>query len=261
MKALIVCENLKNYIRAKEIISGQVHSVFDNACNIEAEDKFITLLTKNKIMVPMSVVIDTTKQGFKELNFMQNSKVHFSEIGIYCEDNNLLIEFDKASIWSPDVIKQSLGLSEEELLQNIEILEEGISKYVKSYGISPLISYLSREMPEIELKIPQVEFTDKSFQFIKLRFLDFIKALLLGDLNTIENKTEKVIGFGMGLTPAMDVFIGGIMISFVYLGRYYELQTSKILEFNRKIVSKSLNKTTKVSYEMLNLASTGTNDL
>lgn len=257
MKALIICENLKKYIEDQGMIRGRVHSVFDNACNIETEQKFITLLTENRVMSPMSIVVDTAKQGFKKLGFMQTSEVYISEIGIYCNSSNLLIGFEKALMWYPGVTKLCLGLCEKELLKNIEILEEGISKYVKPCGIAPLISCLSRERPEVELKIPQIEFTDKSFQFIEPRFLDFIKVLLLGDLNTIDDKTGKVIGFGVGLTPAMDDFIGGIMISFVYLGSYYKLPTSKILEFNRKIISKSLNKTTKVSYEMLKLASTG----
>ena len=91
MKALIICENLKKYIEDQGMIRGRVHSVFDNACNIETEQKFITLLTENRVMSPMSIVVDTAKQDFKKLGFMQTSEVYISEIGIYCNSSNLLI--------------------------------------------------------------------------------------------------------------------------------------------------------------------------
>jgi hypothetical protein len=258
LKALFICKNLLEAIRREEIVQGQVHSVFNNACNIETDHEFITLLCKDKGMAPMGVIVDSGEQvNFKNLKITQNCIFNFSVNGIYCKEKNIFINLYGAEKWFPGVIVKPFNCLENELLENIKTMEFGLISQGKLYGIGPLISMLSYELPDLGLLPFQIYSPDKGFEFIKYRFLNFIQALVTAQMKGITEIAENIIGFGPGLTPAMDDFISGVIISFIYLGNYYKLNIPKIYEFNRKIVSKGMNKTTRVSSEMLKHSSIG----
>lgn len=262
MKALMICESLLDVIKRKEIIEGYVHSVFNSACNIETEHEFITLLSSDKNMAPMSILLDSQGQvNFKDLKITQNSRFIFNLNGINNIEKNIFINLDNVKTWFPGVIIKSINCLEKQLLENIRVLEIGLSAYGKFYGIGPLISLLSCELPDLQLKHFQIYSYDKTFEFIKYRFINFIKDLLNLDMEGVAEKAEGIIGFGPGLTPAMDDFISGLMISFIYLGNYYNLDVSQIYKLNKKIINQLLNKTTKVSSQMLKHSAIGeTND-
>ena len=177
LKALLICENLIDLITREEILQGQVHSVFNNACNIETKHNLITLLCKDKIMAPMSAIVDTGERvNFKDLKVTQNSKFYISVIGFYCKEKNIFISLCGAKKWFPGVEVKSFNCSENLILENIKTMELGLSSKGKLYGIGPLISMLSHELPGLGLLPFQTYSTDKSYEFIKYRFINFIKS-------------------------------------------------------------------------------------
>lgn len=258
MKALLICENLIDAIKRKEIVKGYVHSVFKSAVNIETEHEFITLLSSNKNMAPMSILVqDEEKINFIKLRITQNLKFMFDVNGIYNDEKNIYIKLANVQTWFPGLLIESSRCSERELLENLKVLEDGLSKDGKFYGVGPLISILSDEFPDLQLKRFQIYTYEKAFEFIKYRFIDFIKDLLKVDMGKIAQRAKCIIGFGAGLTPAMDDFISGLMISFKYFGNYYNLNALHIDKLNQNIISLALNKTTKVSSQMLKHSAIG----
>lgn len=258
LKALFICKNLLKAIAAEEIVQGRVHSVFKNACNIEASGKFITLLSNKKNMAPMSILIDSSRKfDFKKLNITQNLYFNFNVNHIYCSERNLFIRLDEAQKWSPHVSIRSSNITEKELANNIKIMEIGLNTHGKLYGIGPLVNVINNELPNLKLFSFKIHYIDESFKFIKNRFLKLIRALEILDIDEIAQIGGSIIGFGSGLTPAVDDFISGLMICFIYLGYYYKLNISLIYEFNSKMISEGINKTTKVSSEMLKHSSIG----
>lgn len=258
MKALFICENLMKAIKRKEIVKGRVHSVFDNACNIETDHEFITLLSPEKEMAPMCVIAGNGSQvNFKKLNLIKDLIFNFSVSSICCSEENIFISLDGVQMWFPGVLAEFSNCMEEEVLENIKTMETGLIKYGKLYGIGPLAGILKDELPELELSGLKACSPDKNLEFIRHRFLSFIKAAANGDAGRITQAAENIIGFGPGLTPAVDDFISGIMISFIYSGHYYKLDVPRIREFNRELISKGLGKTTRVSWEMLRHSAAG----
>lgn len=258
MKTEYICEDLMDYIRKEKFVEGHVHSVFKNACNIETKMKFITLLSKGKYMAPMSLTLDN-QEGFNfiSLGIKQDSRVEINVNVIkICEGKNYIDLYD-AKMWFPKPILMPSVLKEENILDNIKLIENKLKTEGKLYGMGPLINMLNEEIPELNLVTFHIDYADNNFQFIKRRFISFIKALKEGDINIITYEGEHVIGFGAGLTPSVDDFICGVMISFIYLGNYYKLNMTLIYEFNKELIKRGLNKTTKVSSEMLKHSSMG----
>jgi hypothetical protein len=258
LRGLFICENLQNMILKRGILRGSVHSVFENACNIECEDFFITLLSKGKRMSPMSVIVDNGgKVDFKDFNITQGLIFEFSESKIYCLQRNLFIEINNAKACFLGVEIKASNCMEYELLESIKIMGQGLKKHGKHYGMGALLNILADKMPELELILLNECAFDISFEFIRDRFMNFIHALIKADVEGIGNIAQCVIGFGCGLTPAMDDFISGLMVTYIYMGNYYRLNNELIYEFNSKVISLSLNKTTRVSAEMLKHSSVG----
>ena len=258
LKGLIICEDLQKIILKGEIVRGYVHSVFKNACNIECDNLFITLLSKGKKMSPMSVIVGGFQQvDFNDLNIKQGLKFEFSKNEIYCSQRNLFIEMNDVCNWSSHVKMITKNCSENQLLENIKIIEQGLRTFGKFSGMGPLINMLGGKLPGLKIATFNQYPFDKNFEFIKDRFINFIYGVVKANVDEIGCRAESVIGFGCGLTPAMDDFIGGLMISYIYMGSYYKLDNARIYEFNNKIINSSLHKTTRVSSEMLKHSSVG----
>lgn len=252
LKGLFICENLKNVILKRGVLRGQVHSVFKNACNIECEDLFITLLRSGKKMSPMSVIVESLGQvEFNSLNIKQGLIFQFTENEINCAGVNLFIDMNNAKTWCSRAGMNVSNCTENELLENIKIIGQGLNTHGKKYGMGPLLNRLAVRLPELKLaSFSECDF-DKNFEFIVDRFMNFINAVIKADMDGIGYIAQSVIGFGCGLTPAMDDFISGLMIAYIYMGTYYKLNLVHLYKFNNKIIGSGLQKTTKVSSEML----------
>jgi len=258
LKGLFICEDLQKIILKRGIMRGYVHSVFKNACNIECDDLFITLLNSSSKMSPMTVLVEGLENiGFNGLGITQGLTFQFSENKIYCAGVNLFITMDNIKKWSSTVEINTSNSSEQQILERIVIIEQGLKIYGNHYGVWPLVNMLSGSLPQLELfSFYQVAF-DKSAEFIGDRFLNYIKAVISADVIIIADRAQRIIGFGRGLTPAMDDFISGLMISYIYMGSYYKLNLTQIYEFNSKMISLGIHKTTRVSSEMLKHSALG----
>lgn len=258
MKAFIICENLKNAIAYNEITNGFVHSVFAQACNIETDNALVTLLSRGKEMAPMSVIVgDEDKIDFLKIGISTGFKFHFNADYIHCSEKNIRIDLDGAGSWFPGMEADYAAGEWEDLVENMKTLEAGISIYSKHNVISPLVSLLKKELPDLGISAFQTQAQDKSIEFISYRFLGFIRSLLKRDIKGAVEKAGAIIGFGPGLTPSMDDFICGIMVAFVYMADYYKLDISKVFEFNRSLLDGNLSKTTRISAEMLKHSAAG----
>ena len=258
LKGLFLCKNLQDIISKRGKLRGRVHSVFGNACNIECDDLFITLLSKGKKMAPMSVIVDHGgKVNFKDLNITQGLIFEFSDSEICCKEKNLCIDINNAKTCYLGTQWKFSNCSQHQLLENIKILEQALKIHGKHQGMGPLLNMIVSKVPELEL-VPLHKYTfDTSIEFIRDRFMNFIHALIKADVDGIGQIAQRIIGFGCGLTPAMDDFISGVMVTYIYMGSYYKLNCEQIYEFNSKVISLGLNKTTRVSAEMLKHSSMG----
>ncbi len=264
MEALFISKDLLEYIKNNTTIIANVHSIFNNACNIEFKEKLITILTKDKIMAPMSIVIDNQEGfDFKKLKINSNSKFVFTDEFIICSNFTFKVNLKKGKIYNPNIKKIDNYIEEEILLKNLIKMKDILFEYGKLDFFYPLIADIKNSINnelvyKLRIMNPEklrnglsLKNNDKSYLFIKDKFIEFLKAIISFDISNIEDYASNIIGFGFGLTPSIDDFISGLMISIIYLGDYYNLDIKNIYKFNNKLITKSISKTTKVSSEML----------
>ncbi len=260
MNATIICKELYDYIQ-KNQPKGQVHSIFDNSLNIlDENNQFITFLSPNKPMSPNSIKI-RENSSFLDSDFRQGQKLAFFKDYVSIQDSSKEIYYSKASLWdkSPILFTGSTlikapveNVSNKLKKMGIFILEEG-----KKDGIVPLLKTLKGRIKGVELLLDSNITLSKREEFIRERFLSFIDSYIKEDLDDVSTKASRVIGYGIGLTPSMDDFLSGIMVSQIYLSSYLNLDLKKAHELNNSIIKHIENKTTLVSQEMMRYASKG----
>jgi len=258
MNAITICEMLASQIENELVLKTKVHSIFKNACNlVTSRDEFITLLNSDRKIYPMSVVIEGADIDFTTLKMVPGTKITLGKRSNCCEKEDLFINVFKAKKWNSEPNLEFTHVSCEQLEKNIKSLEEGLNLFGRFDFTAPLV--MSLKKADINLKCNEV--LDKKYEFILHRFSKFIELIIENNLNEIPALTKKLIGFGIGLTPSLDDFISGLMVSLIYLSSYFSYDTNEAYILNSGIISCGLTGTTRVSSEMLKFSSVGKTSL
>ena len=258
MNATTICEMLASRIESEIVLKARVHSIFKNACNlVTSKYEFITILNFDRKIYPMSVVIEGEDIDFTTLNMVPGTEFTLSKGSICCGKKDLFIDVSKAKKWKSEPDLDFTHVSYEELEKNIVNLEEGLNLYGRFDCTAPLVMSLKNA----DIKLNCNEVLDIKYEFIQHRFSKFIELILENNLNEIPDSAKKLIGFGIGLTPSLDDFISGIMVSLIYLSKFYNYDTNEAYILNSGIISCGLTGTTRVSSEMLKFSSVGKTSL
>lgn len=250
-----ICDNLQRKIQHKNF-TGVVHSVFHSAFNvITSDNEFIIFLNCSKPMSPNSIRI-SDNISFFIFGIEPGMRLYFNHNYIRVEDLGIDIIIEMASKWNVNPTFTYLKDSSNNVFLKLEIMKDFLENSHKLEGILPLLTVLNEKYNGFELISIRGQITDKNIIFMKDRFLRFIEAYIEEDF-IISDRVSKIIGFGVGLTPSMDDFISGLMISRIYLYDYLNKNLDACFKFNELIVKNIDGKTTRVSEEMLKYSSKG----
>jgi len=256
MNVECICIHLLKNIRQNNL-TGVIHSVFDNALNIlTSNSQFITVLSSSKPMSPNAIKLQDDV-SFLKLGIKSGMKVSFTDRYAYLEKLNIFLNYGKAKKWSGIPAFPAFKDSEENVNRKMKIIKDFLMKKGSAEGIIPLLSTLKERVNDFELTLSDNRPLNSGEQFVKERFLDFIEAYIKEQKEQIGDKIIKIIGFGAGLTPSVDDFICGLMISRVYLFNYFNKDFNEAIDFNEQMIKKVDGKTTRVSEEMLKLCAKG----
>lgn len=250
MIAFQICSDLYKWIQYTDRY-GEIHSIFKSTINILSDDgKFIPIVINNKPMSPHSIKL-SENIDFRNLDIHMGYRVRFTKSSLTI--SNINIYYKEPKLWDKKTKLVSSKDTYENLQFKIEIISDFILDKGNKSGIFKLMKFISKDLSPFE----DIPLEDQSQLFIKDRFINFIHAFRNYELNSINSHSKKIIGFGPGLTPSMDDFISGIMISNIYLSHLLDLNMEKAYRINQEIISDIDKRTTLVSEEMLKQSSTG----
>ncbi len=254
MRASHICKDLYEWTLVEEK-QGIIHSVFKNSINILGEDsRFISVITSNKPMCPNTIKVDilhsfdagSINAGEKG-GFIKNSFIS-KHLNIYYGD---CILWDKRMDFSYE--KDNL----ENLLLKLQLMGKFILYHGNKNGIFTILQSLKGQLDYVSDIFDKNYTLGKRDLFVKDRFLEFIKSYRDSKLEEVNQNSKRIIGFGQGLTPAMDDFLSGMMIANVYISHFLRLNIENAYSLNSSIVKDINNRNTLVSEEMLKLSSIG----
>lgn len=255
MKALMVSSDLESLLKGQEV-SGSVHSVFKNVINIKIRNNLIAILSKNVPMSPESIKLNELI-NFKNLNIEKDMTVIINKNEFKIEESKIIIYLNDYDYWNSSPCFEYKKAKLKDVIEKIKYLENYIYLNGDLDGLSSIIFPLGNSISTLNsYKNIEVKNDNKYVKFIFERLVDFIKAIQNDDVN-LNIYSSKIIGFGPGLTPSVDDFISGLMISLIYVSEYFNYPLDEIYNINNKIVNNIDNKTTELSKQMLKNSASG----
>lgn len=206
----------------------------------------------------MSVAIDGKGNfDFTALNIYKDMEFILHKRRIYNADAGIYIDVSDAKRWNSEPELNFNPVSHSSIEKNLQSLERGINSFGKFSFIAPLVICLRENYSWFSANIHSNEELEEKYKFIVERFCEFINLVIQNNLDEVSYSAKKLIGLGVGLTPSMDDFISGLMVSLIYLTKYYGIRISEAYNLNSAIIRQGLEGTTRVSTEMLTLSSVG----
>ena len=212
----------------------KVHSKFEHSVNLIDENGcLITILDKTKVMMPYSIMIPF-------LSFVNDEEF------ILCDGKMMSKRKQCIDLMGFDPYDGFiLGINGKVDWKRIEIHFKELDRFLKDYGsrdgMLPLV------MNEKLSKINNIIYND---------YCDW--------LHSYENRkkdftilTQKMVGFGTGLTPSFDDLLCGLIISDLHFYKGKTDQFDKNTKNYKGILSDCKKKTNTISYHMLEMASDG----
>lgn len=220
---------LFHLIKEKKVVNINIKSVFNTSLSGYSGEYFITLLNKDKELLPMSIVLSGTIDDLSPY-----PTFHF--MGSECESANLFYD-------AHTVIEDLHAHKEDWVVLPNKILIElkhFLYKHAMKDSFYPLLSRTKMMGLSATKEIGLLG--NESFFLEKLN--DFLTCLKMGDLSTAPN----IIGYGSGLTPSSDDFVLGLLSVYLYVA---DKGSETLIQY----ISLHKAKTTEVSKWMLHYAS------
>lgn len=216
----------------------KIHSLYQRVINlIDQKGEIFSILLKSLDNGPHSMRIDTDL-GFKERQIKKTDQVIINSQKIMIADK-LIINLKDYQLFDSQLTGK-IKLQEENLKKNLKLAAQMMAKKGKKGGAKYFYQKnFSRAQDNFEN-----EFSAQKASTIEKEFAKRAEKYIL---NTDKNP-EKLVGFGMGLTPTGDDFLTGYFLTTAVLDDEYAAAIFKNL---KSILKKLEISTTDISREMI----------
>ncbi len=254
MNAIRISKELKDHFAQNRSNKYVVHSIFKEAINLMDDSReLITLLTENKDLAPMSVVIAGRSSGFR--NVLANDEVEITDNGMTFVHSQMQLDFSNASVTPCVLMLKGTSLNLEEQITKLNLLRDVLCERGDTSGLLPLLDTVERyrglDSNPCGLRM------NTYCEFIQEVFIEIIKSLDRKNFNEVVDWLPKFIGFGPGLTPSTDDFLTGVILTYTASAMMGEDSMEATKDFAHNIYRFSIDRTTKVSETMLKQAALG----
>lgn len=157
--------------------------------------------------------------------------------------DGLQINLLDAQIWQPIPDWNKVRNFKESLLKSINIIDEILSTEAPKDSIAKIVSSNQINSNNIEGKI--IKTAKKAITLLS-------HGLIESDSNSLQESARRLTGLGIGLTPAGDDFLSGVIYGF-----WAVYSTSKAKSLSRVIVQAAIHRTNELSSAWLRAAANG----
>lgn len=240
----------------------RVHSVFDHALYLQhGVGSLINVVKDENYISPASILIQDFQGGsFKSVGIEKGMKAGVDYRGLILGDGDLLVEFNKSSVWSPPMppkLNELIGLMSMTL--NLRILRDVIYTCPSKEGLVPLLQNVELYGPlRFYLNPPQ---TPAVSERARPHIETLMWEMFRGDSAMVVSNALPILGLGPGLTPSCDDFLAGLMLSLNLGGKVLRREGKSEVGFYKKVSGEiaraAKRKTTIYSQALLSQARSG----
>lgn len=249
LNARIAADDLVEFLKDHPGNLACVHSVFPHAVNLLiAGDELITLTNQDEI-TPMGLVVDFDT-SFAEI--LKPGEKILLDIDQFTALNGLFtLNLRDAEVWEIGSI-MNLDARRGEDFTQLKFKLIGWLGNQPALGLLPLLPRLTRQSTTGKLVVENLY-----SRYIADDLEAFTNAINGSDWEHALHLADRLVGFGMGTTPACDDFLAAYLVVFAIVNVTLPGQYPWIQEFNQTIASKAKNRSTLISANMLRHAAQG----
>ncbi|MEM3803607.1 MAG: DUF2877 domain-containing protein [Conexivisphaerales archaeon] len=226
---------------------GYIHSVYDKTLNLILSNRLVVLSSRGSNRGPFTINVNLPDSlSFKSLNLKEGSAVAYSSGYLYIDGQTLIVDTNRAEPYDPSI--RVYQYSKETLEQNINSVKDLVLSEGSPEGVRDILKLLDDP-------------SSGNSNATATRALPYVKALIPAvkqkDEINIQNNLERLIGLGVGTTPACDDMMCGMMLVMKTFAQSAPVLSSSIELFCSLARYLSFERTTRVSQEYILYASLG----
>jgi hypothetical protein len=160
------------------------------------------------------------------------------------------LDFRHAALWVPPVISPTQVVSILSLSETLHDVAHRLLAQHKPSGLGelivPILQSRDHHLGASEINKMGV-LHQKAWFFVN----EMIGATAVNDMDRMLNQAKSLIGFGVGLTPSGDDFLGGFFFSLKLFDRYYQNAANSPIRTYSYFIHQSKPLTNLISYTIL----------
>jgi len=247
--AKTVADDLVEFLQKHPGQLASVHSVFPHAVNILVGENDLVTLTNLDDITPMGLRVDCGV-SFAEL-LKAGDKVMLDTDRFAAADETFSVHLRKAQVWESKLRMNLAARPAEDGAQVRRTLVSWLGEQ-PAQGLLPLLPRLTHQSMRSR---PAVD--NLYSRYIAGDLEAFNDAVKKSNWEHALTRADRLIGFGMGSTPACDDFLAAYLVVFNIAEVLNPGYISWIREFNQAIATKAKYRTTLISANMLRHAADG----
>ncbi len=249
MNAITAADDLLEFLENHPSFVARVHSVFPHAVNLLVLEEALITLTNQDDITPMGLRVDC---GTSFAEFLKAGDEIVLDIDRFAAINGFFtVNLRNAEVWETRSILILDALPAETVSQTRFSLMRWLAKQPVQ-GLLPLLPRLTRQL------MSSKPANDNLYsRHIADDLEAFMQAINSSDWKPALHLADRLIGFGMGSTPACDDFLAAYMVVLRITNELNPGRFPWIREFNDIIASKANKRTTLISANMLRHAAEG----
>lgn len=234
-------------------VIGHIHSVFRHVLNIAFLEGGLGFIVGPEVgKGPLSICVDIPEH-IDLVSLGLDTGLIVSRVAdlIVIGTNVLAVSIKEAALWESNLLFTNVLRMPRDIERNLMTLREVAVSSGKHSGLGQLIELSESDFSDVACKMEPVA------QLALPHILRLLKAIKSYNTNNIMESVMHLIGLGPGLTPAGDDLLIGLMLSMLYFAENLNINTARVRNVNRAIISCVHARTTSVSQEFLIQAAIG----
>jgi hypothetical protein len=226
----------KDWLQAEK--PSRVLHVFEISCNLinESGDIFSLVGTTIRNGPFSAVLMSDDFTGAIDISDEVHVENSILKVGI------LSFDAKNALAWNASVDWTKLHVKKDKLISSLALIEELINRYAPSGNFAELVLAIPRKYDP----------KDAIFQKAEVAISELFDGLVAKNIMAMRNGAKSLAGLGIGLTPAGDDFMLGVMLAL------FATQTKgKAEEISTILADESMPLTNSISAAWLNASASG----
>lgn len=242
----------KGEVAAGVLAVDQIVSVIGNTSRgvfLETSSRWLVFLSYEQFRSPLTVTLAETLISLGEIKRRLEGKIVSGMLEF--PDINLRIVTKSSQIWQT-ALPITKALPKPEQLVKLNRCAETVLREKPGVGLSPVLTKL--------FKFPDAQYFNRRTEIQPLFDVSAIqRSITKQEPDQIMGAVDSLLGAGSGLTPSGDDFLIGLLLA---LNRWKEAlwPADSLREINCQVVESAYRKTTRLSANLIELATLGQGD-